>query len=167
MFGQTGYTESAGKYDTVNTLGYVGKYQMGAAALADQGLVKRGTTEAQLKDPSVWIGGPGKPASREEFLNNKQLQEDTMYKYTQSNYNTLKKNGVITDSTPKEEVAGLLSASHLGGPGNASKFYAGKSNASDAYGTGVGNYYSNGVYAIQAGAPKLAAASESKNKLGA
>jgi len=167
LFGQTGFTESSGKYDTVNSLGYVGKYQMGAAALVDQGLVKRGTTEAQLKDPSVWIGGPGKPASRDEFLNNKQLQEDVMYKYTQSNYNTLKKNGTITDSTSKEEVAGLLSASHLGGTGNATKFYNGKANASDAYGTGVGNYYANGVYAVQGAAPKLAAASESKNKLGA
>jgi hypothetical protein len=167
LFGQTGYTESTGKYDAVNTLGYVGKYQMGAAALANQGLVKRGTTQAQLKDPSVWVGGPGKPTSRDEFLSNKQLQEDTMYKYTQSNYNTLKKNGVITDGTPKEEVAGLLSASHLGGTGGASKFYSGKTNAADAYGTSVGNYYSNGVYAIQAGAPKLASASDSKNKLGA
>lgn len=167
LFGQTGYTESAGKYDTVNSLGYVGKYQMGAAALSDQGLVKRGTTEAQLKDPSVWIGGAGKPASREEFLNNKQLQEDVMFKYTQSNYSTLKKSGVISDSSSKEEVAGLLSASHLGGTGNATKFYNGKANASDAYGTGVGNYYSNGVYAVQGAAPKLAAASDSKNKLGA
>jgi hypothetical protein len=140
---------------------------MGAAALSDQGLVKRGTTEAQLKDPSVWIGGAGKPASREEFLNNKQLQEDVMFKYTQSNYSTLKKSGVISDSSSKEEVAGLLSASHLGGTGNATKFYNGKANASDAYGTGVGNYYSNGVYAVQGAAPKLAAASDSKNKLGA
>lgn len=167
LFGQTGFTESAGKYDTVNSLGYVGKYQMGAAALQDQGLVKPGTTEAQLKDPSVWIGGPGKPASREEFLNNKQLQEDVMYKYTQSNYKALEKKGIITPSTSKEEVAGLLSASHLGGTGNAAKFYTGKTNATDAYGTGVGNYYANGVYAIQGAAPKLAAASDSKNKLGA
>jgi hypothetical protein len=130
-------------------------------------LVKKGTTEAQLSDPSVWIGGPGKPASRDEFLNNKQLQEDVMYKYTQQNYNTLKNNGTITDSTSKEDVAGLLSASHLGGPGNAAKFYNGQSNAKDAYGTGVGNYFANGSYAITAGAPKLAAAADSKTQIGA
>jgi len=149
-FAQTGYTESAGKYDAVNQFGYAGKYQMGSLALQDLGYVKAGTpqTPEALSNPSNWIGGPGKPASLNEFLNNKDIQETAMYNYTKQNYATLQKKGVINSETDPADVAGLLSASHLVGAGATTKFVQGGVNAADANGTTASQYYNQGRYAI-------------------
>jgi len=71
--------ESHGDYKVVNDGGYVGAYQFGAARLSDMGLVKRGTKNSQLKDPSVWTGAGG-ANSLDAFLGNKQLQDQIALK---------------------------------------------------------------------------------------
>jgi len=134
-----GEKESGGKYDAVNTLGYLGKYQFGALALQDMGLVKKGTSLKGLDDPANWNIEGGKKA----FLNNPQLQEDTMVKYTKQNFATLNRIGVINDKSSQQEIAGYLAASHLLGPGGAKQLAQGKV-GSDAYGTSSATYFKVG-----------------------
>jgi len=138
-----GEKESGGKYDTVNSIGYVGKYQFGAMALEDMGLVKKGVGKKGQKALDVsdnWTISGGKQA----FLNNAQLQEDTMKRYTMQNYKALNRLGVVNKDTSPEEVAGYLASSHLLGPGGALNLSKGKS-GSDAYGTSAASYYKVGV----------------------
>jgi hypothetical protein len=134
-----GEKESGGKYDAVNTLGYLGKYQFGALALQDMGLVKKGTSLKGLDDPANWNIEGGKKA----FLSNSQLQEDTMVKYTKQNFATLNRIGVINNKSSQQEIAGYLAASHLLGPGGAKQLAQGKA-GSDAYGTSSATYFKVG-----------------------
>jgi len=138
-----GEKESGGKYDEVNTLGYLGKYQFGAMALEDMGLVKKGVGEKgqkALNNSENWNIAGGKQA----FLNNPQLQEDTMKRYTMQNFKSLNRLGVVNKNTPPEQIAGYLASSHLLGPGGALKLSQGIS-GSDAYGTSASSYYKVGV----------------------
>jgi len=138
-----GEKESGGKYDTVNSIGYVGKYQFGAMALEDMGLVKKGVGKKGQKALDVsdnWTISGGK----QSFLNNAQLQEDTMKRYTMQNYKTLNRLGVVNKDSSPEQVAGYLASSHLLGPGGALELSKGKS-GSDAYGTSAASYYKVGV----------------------
>jgi len=154
---QLGYTESGGNYIPTNSnssvpgtnqFGYVGKYQLGAAALADLGLVKSGTVQNvdAINNPNNWIGGTGKPANLQEFLANPDYQEQAMYNYTKDNYSALQKYGLITAETSAEETAGLLSAAHIGGAGGTNKWFKGGLDASDANGTSISQYYNQGRY---------------------
>lgn len=141
--------ESGGDYGAVNSLGYVGKYQFGAMALEDMGLVKKGVGkkgQKALDDPSNWNVEGGKQA----FLGNAQLQEDTMLRYTQQNFKALARLGVITKDTDPKEVAGYLAAAHLLGPGGARDLKQGKS-GTDAYGTSSAAYYKVGAETQTAG----------------
>jgi hypothetical protein len=131
--------ESGGNYKAVNTLGYLGKYQFGAMALQDMGLVKKGTSLKGLDDPSNWNIKGGKQA----FLNNPELQEDTMLRYTKQNFSTLNRIGVVNKDSSPQEIAGYLAASHLLGPGGARDLSKGKVGA-DAYGTSSASYFKVG-----------------------
>jgi hypothetical protein len=173
---QTGYTESGGSYkpvdpgstvDGVNRLGYVGKYQLGSAALQDLGYIKAGTpqTVEAMNNPVNWIGGEGKPASLQAFLDSPQIQEGAMYNHTKANYNTLQKNGLITATTPAADIAGLLSASQIGGATGATKWYNGGVNATDAFGTSISQYYNQGRYS-QSQVSIIRASNASKTTLG-
>lgn len=144
---QVGYSESAGKYDAVNTYGYLGKYQMGASALIDSGYVRAGTTDSGLSNPANWTGKDG-ISNAELFLASPGIQEQTMYKYTVNNYNSLSSLGLVTAETSKEEAAGLLSVSHLLGANGAKAWYNGKG-GTDAYGTTGDSYYNLGRYSQQ------------------
>jgi len=145
--------ESGGKYNIVNSLGYLGKYQFGAMALQDMGLVKKGTSLRGLDDPNNWTIPGGKQA----FLNDPKLQEESFAKLTKQNYNTLKRLKVISVESPPDEVAGFLAVSHLLGPGGARDLIKGKV-GEDAYGTKSTKYYAAGsqtqkLYLAQLRAP--------------
>lgn len=146
---QIGYSESAGSgdYNAVNTLGYSGKYQMGALALIDQGYVKPGTSNSGLANPNNWTGKDGID-SRESFLANPAIQESAAYDYTARNYNALLSNGVITTTSSATDVAGALAVAHLLGSGGATNWYQGQGGA-DAYGTKGDTYYNLGRYSQQ------------------
>jgi len=131
-----GLRESSNNYKAKNRLGYIGKYQFGASALADVGLVKKGTKNKDLGNPSVWKNG----LSRKSFMNNAKIQEQAMDKLLMKNYQYL---GKKYRGSSKAELAGMLSASHLLGAGQA-RHHIGN----DANGTGFKEYYNLGRSAI-------------------
>lgn len=117
------FKESRGDYFTVNTLGYLGKYQFGAETLKLLGIY-----------------------NTYQFLNNPELQEKAFIANVSRNKWVLRKDikrfegkfigGVlITES-------GILAAAHLAGPGTVKKFLRsyGDYNLSDAYGSTVKHY---------------------------
>ncbi len=117
------FKESRGDYFTVNTLGYLGKYQFGSETLK-----------------MIGIYNPN------HFLNTPELQEKAFLANTERNKWILRKdierfngkniNGVlITES-------GILAAAHLAGPGSVKKFLRsyGSQNFADAYGSTVKTY---------------------------
>lgn len=125
-----GFKESSSEgqnqnYSAENSLGYIGKYQFGAAALYDLGYIKvsdpKKITNNVLSDTENWTGKDG-ITSKSDFFNNKTVQESIMFQYLQRNYNTLIRNGTISASDSIDHVAGLLATSHLLGAGNANKF---------------------------------------------
>jgi len=100
-----GHRESGNRYHVVNRFGYMGRYQFG---------------KSTLKTLKIKV-------TKEEFLNNPNLQEEAMRKLLIYNKKHLKKyidkfdgqvvNGIlITES-------GLLAAAHLGGAGSVKKWF--------------------------------------------
>lgn len=152
---QIGKSESGGNYQIVNSIGFVGKYQFGYAALIDLGYVSKACTKnSQLStNPNVWTGKDG-IRSLDEFLNNPTVQEQAMCEYTKRNYNTMVRIGAITKEMPPEEAAGMMAVSHLLGAGGAKKWRNGEG-GSDAYGTTGDTYFQKGKYAVTVLAPKL------------
>lgn len=159
---QTAYSESGGSYTATNQFGYQGKYQLGSAALQDLGYVKPGTpqTPEALNNPNNWTGKDG-VASSSDFLNNPQVQETAMYDYTKRNYATLQSKGLISSDTTPDVAAGLLSASHLVGPGGAAKWYTSGQSVADANGTTASAYFNRGRYS-QTQVPVITASNNSK-----
>ncbi len=118
-----GFKESQGKYNTVNTLGYLGKYQFGKSTL------KR----FKIYDTT-------------EFLKDAKLQEEAFSALCSVNkwilIRDIKRsvgkniNGIrITES-------GILAAAHLAGAGSVKKYLRsnGEFKFSDAYGTTIEHY---------------------------
>ena len=117
------FKESQGKYDVVNSLGYLGKYQFG---------------KSTLKRFKIY--------NTQRFLSNPELQEDAFIALCSLNKWILRKdirrtvgkniNGIeITES-------GILAAAHLAGAGNVKKYLRsrGKVSFKDAFGSSV-QYY--------------------------
>ena len=117
------FKESRGDYFTVNTLGYLGKYQFGTETLKLIGIY----------NPS-------------QFLYNPELQEKAFLANAARNKWILRKDikqfeGEIIGGVLITE-SGIIAAAHLAGPGNVKKFLRsfGGHNKSDAYGSSV-RYY--------------------------
>jgi len=117
------FKESQGKYHTVNTLGYLGKYQFGKSTLE----------RFKIYDTQLFLKSP-------------ELQEDAFLALCSVNKWILRKdikrsvgkriNGIeITES-------GILAAAHLGGAGNVKKYLrsGGVAQFKDAYGSSI-QYY--------------------------
>ncbi len=117
------FKESRGNYFSVNTFGYLGKYQFGKETLKMIGIY-----------------------NSSEFLNDPELQEKAFLANSARNKWILRReikrfvgkkiNGVmITES-------GVLAAAHLAGPGSVKKYLRsyGAIGFSDAYGTSIQNY---------------------------
>ena len=118
-----GFKESRGNYFTVNTYGYLGKYQFGAETLKLIGIY----------NPSV-------------FLNSPELQEKAFLANAERNKWILRKDikrfvGKTISGVQVTE-SGILAAAHLAGPGSVKKFLRsyGKNNFSDAFGTSIKFY---------------------------
>jgi hypothetical protein len=153
---QIGASESGGDYTSVNSLGYVGKYQFGLGALKDQGYIKSSVTSlSQLDNPNSWTGKDG-ITNKSTWLNNSAVQESAMMIYTQNNYTAMVANGAITADMPPEEVGGMLATSHLLGATGAKNWRNGSGGA-DAFGTTGDQYFQKGKYAISVLAPQTAA----------
>jgi len=117
------FKESGGDYSSVNTYGYLGKYQFGTETLK-----------------MIGINNPAK------FLKNPRLQEKAFIANAARNKWILRRdiknfvgkriNGIIVTES------GILAAAHLAGPGSVKKYLRsyGLDNFADGYGTTV-HYY--------------------------
>ena len=117
------FKESRGNYFTVNTLGYLGKYQFGRSTLKLIGIY-----------------------NTSQFLNNPQLQEKAFIANTARNKWVLRRDikrfvGKRIDGVLVTE-SGILAAAHLAGPGSVKKYLRsyGAIGFADAYGTTVRTY---------------------------
>ncbi len=117
------FKESRGNYFTVNTLGYLGKYQFGSETLK-----------------VIGIYNPN------QFLYNPELQEKAFVANAERNKWVLRKDikrfeGELIGGVRVTE-SGILAAAHLAGPGSVKKFLRsyGSQNFSDAYGSTVSYY---------------------------
>jgi hypothetical protein len=117
------FKESGGDYFTVNTYGYLGKYQFGAETLKLVGVY-----------------------DTQEFLSSPKLQEKAFVANLQRNKWILRRyiakyDGTVIDGIKVTE-SGMLAAAHLAGPGSVKKFLksAGKNNFKDGYGSTLSGY---------------------------
>ena len=118
-----GFKESSGDYFTVNTYGYLGKYQFG-----------KGTLKL------IGIHNP------KEFLSNPELQEKAFIANASRNKWILRRDikrfvGKRIDGVLVTE-SGILAAAHLAGPGSVKKYLRsyGAIGFTDAYGTNIRSY---------------------------
>jgi hypothetical protein len=121
--------ESSGDPESVNSLGYMGKYQFGKIALKDINVEV--DLEKFKKDPKIWPEKKQDAAMLSLLFKNKKYLGKY---YTQ--YNGKKVGGIkITHS-------GMLAASHLLGASNVKKFLqtGGEHNPADGYGTKLTEY---------------------------
>ena len=117
------FKESQGNYNSVNTLGYLGKFQFGVSTLELLG-----------------IYNPG------DFLANPPLQEKAFLANTKRNKWVLRRDikrfvGKEINGTEVTE-SGILAAAHLAGPGNVKRYLRsfGSVGFTDAYGSGILDY---------------------------
>jgi hypothetical protein len=121
----TAFRESSNQLDKINSLGYVGLYQMGDSALVDAGYVSSNRYKKYrhnyknrlefLSDKENWNIG-----SLPEFLNSKEMQDDAFSKLANSN---IKLASVITKSN-SEQLAGFIMGAHLLGAGKAKLYFS-------------------------------------------
>jgi len=117
------FKESQGNYTTVNTLGYVGKYQFGAGTLKLMGV-----------------------DDMNEFINDPELQETLFKMNVARNKWILRRDikrfvGKKINGTLVTE-SGIAAAAHLAGAGNVKKYLRsyGQQDFSDAYGSTIAYY---------------------------
>ena len=130
--------ESTNNWKAVNRLNYLGGYQMGASALVEAGLVKKGTTNKGLNNAKNWLGG----MSKEKFLDSPDIQDSAVRKYTDKNMRYL---GDLYQNASESERRGLLASAHLIGAGGTKKNMKSK-DANGVSGDDYYNYFSNIVY---------------------
>nr|WP_299388838.1 hypothetical protein [Allomuricauda sp.] len=117
------FKESQGRYDVINTLGYLGKYQFGEGTLKLLGVYD---ANGFLQDPVL---------QERVFEANVARNKWILRRYIKL-YNGKRIRGtVITES-------GMLAAAHLAGAGNVKKYLRsyGKNDVADAYGSSISYY---------------------------
>lgn len=123
-----GHRESRNNYSVVNRIGYLGRFQLGEAALSDIGLYSKDDT---IKND--WKGKWTEKAlkyninSKKGFLNNKKAQDFAIFNYIKRQWAYLKSyklDSAIGTKINGHEItlSGLLAASHLVGVGSVKKY---------------------------------------------
>lgn len=141
-------------YGTVNTLGYVGKYQLGAATLQTLGYIRpridgRAYSNADLNNPNIWTGKNDVNSVGDFLANKNNVQETAMFDNINFNYNVLIGKGVIdTTNSDPAQVGGYLAAAHIAGAGGAANYALTGANPADSYGTRASEYYALGNTAV-------------------
>lgn len=144
---QLAHTESNFNYSSVNSIGFIGKYQFGYLALIDRGYVNSDvTSNAQLNSPLAWTGHNG-ILTITDFFNSPDVQESIMDDTLAANNTHLTNLGTIDSSSPAADIAGKLAVSHLLGAGGCNKWAKGLG-GKDQYGTDGDTYYNLGQYAV-------------------
>jgi len=161
LVASTAETEShGGKLDVVNSAGYMGRYQAGAAWLADAGLLKGGANAVQaamkaegftrewdwaksggmtrfLQNTDNWKEG----LSYGQYLASADIQDAAFKTNSDQTYRWLVRENLINEATPQAEIAGLLKARHISGHGGAKQVARGGTGPTDANGTSARKYY--------------------------
>jgi hypothetical protein len=127
------HKESLGRYEKINSIGYLGKYQFGTQTLKSIGI-----------------------ENSNNFLDNHDLQEQAFIVLLSKNKYELKDyiryfEGKVIDGVKITE-SGILAAAHLGGSGSVKRFLNtnGLRKCRDGYGTSVRSYLSDfGGYETQ------------------
>ena len=117
------FKESQGNYFSVNTHGYLGKYQFGIGTLKLMG----------VQDATSFLNDP---VLQEEVFKTNIARNKWILRREIARFDGKTMNGFqITES-------GMLAAAHLAGAGNVKKYLRtyGKYNVKDAYGTSLTNY---------------------------
>ena len=120
-----GHRESTNNYAAVNRLGYCGRWQFGALALADCGYVRKGCPAGSVGEPEI-LDAKRQHSSRQDWLLNHPVQNKAMLAYTRAHYSQLKRLGVVAATSPKSDLAGYLAAAHLVGVGGAEDLHNGR-----------------------------------------
>jgi hypothetical protein len=139
--------ESGGDYGIVNSIGYLGKYQVGAAAMVDLGYLdlavfRRYGDNAAFRDPAAWKP----PYTRSGFLADHAEQERAMSRLTAINRSRLRGSGVLTDRSTAVEQGAWLAVAHGLGAGAASSYFRRGEAKPDGYGTTAAQIYRIGAY---------------------
>ena len=117
-----GHRESTNRYDVVNRWGYMGKYQFGRSTLK----------------------GLGFKVTKQEFLNNPQLQEEAMMALLLHNKEKLQKYIDVFDGQTINGMliteSGILAAAHLGGQGSVKRYFKNGKVFKDGNGTKITSY---------------------------
>ena len=117
-----GHKESSNRYDAVNRLGYLGKYQFGRTTLKSLDI----------------------KTTKKEFLSDPELQEEAMDRLLTENYKSLRRYITKYEGTVHNEVyitkSGVLAAAHLGGAGNVRRWFRRGTDFKDANGTSIVTY---------------------------
>jgi hypothetical protein len=137
-------------YAITNQIGYVGKYQFGAAALQTLGYVRNPTPFAARKNSElstdIWTGKNGVNSLDDWKANKNNCQEIANFELLKSNYKSLTPNTINTTGE-KGQAAGYLAVAHLLGPGGSRKLKNGEV-GKDANGTTGTQYYAIGANAV-------------------
>ena len=147
-----GARESGNDYTAVEKKNgnYLGRYQIGAASLEDQGYIAKGSFAregtAAVQNPANWTGKNG-VNSKQDFLNNPSAQDQAFEGMTAQNEKILERRGVLGANTSAEDTGGYLAAAHLTGPGGAIDLSNGKVNL-DGNGTASSQYFGIGKSAV-------------------
>ncbi|NNJ88037.1 MAG: hypothetical protein HKP53_01425 [Eudoraea sp.] len=117
------FKESQGDYFTINTLGYLGKYQFGIGTLQLMGVYN---ATKFLNDPTLQ-----EKVFRTNLARNKWILRRDIHRFVGKRMRGIE----ISES-------GILAAAHLAGPGNIRKFLRsyGQLDVQDAYGTSMSHY---------------------------
>jgi hypothetical protein len=117
-----GFRESGNRYHITNKWGYMGKYQFGRSTLK----------------------GLGFKVTKQEFLNNPQLQEEAMMALLLHNKEKLQKYIDVFDGQTVNGMliteSGILAAAHLGGQGSVKRYFKNGKVFRDGNGTKITSY---------------------------
>jgi len=117
------FKESQGRYNVVNTLGYLGKYQFGLSTLNLMGVYN---AKEFLSDPILQEKSFEANIARNKWILRRDIKR----------FNGNRIGGVVITES------GILAAAHLAGAGNVKKYLRsyGKNDVSDAYGSSISYY---------------------------
>ena len=141
-----GARESGCNYKCINKYGYLGKYQMGEAAMVDCGYYKKNPPKYNNDWSGVFTGRDG-VCSLADFLNSPTAQENAQIVFKKKQWGYLRAVGAdrYIDSVIngyKITKSGMLAAAHLKGTGAVIEYLksGGKNIPIDGFGTSVETY---------------------------
>ncbi len=127
--------ESSGKYNCVNSLGYLGAYQFGKPRLWDLGISIDGWTPQKIDG----LPKNMRTISKEDFLKDIELQDGCFRKHVGMLARSIQKR-VDARDIEKYTLSGLVAGAHLKGIGGVLDFVQAGNDNQDGYGTKISEY---------------------------